>query len=395
MSNYSIDTVPTHEHEQQFWQGYHNRRAAAAAGWSTPVAKPAAQSKQDRVESAARLTLFTAHKTDRPHLRGDQREWAGQVEVWKDGSVAKVTIDTTYRPIDDYRHEDRPCVDGVKGARRGGGIRGRVDSRFSRQARLRMLRETGKLDNRTRPYFVTLTFRDEVYTGIDDAKKALENFRRNLMRKWPNAAAVWRMELVKRKSGVNVGQYIPHFHLLIWPNVVGHFEDTGQVKRGKLVRAFRCKPGFLLNRRQYKEFQSWINATWGTTKTGNGKNDVTAVYDNKGVSAYVAKYVAKVDADSADDTAYPEDTGRLWGKWNEENLPISDIVSLPVSSVQARRIMSRFRAWLGMDESDIPWGPSLHCHISPAWFLANLDRLLSLDVIVDTGDGCARGGSRR
>lgn len=383
--DYSIDTIPTQDEERQFWEGYHNRRAAAAAGWSTPVAKPAAKSKQDRVESAARLTLLSGHITDLPHLEGENREWAGELQVWKDGSIAKVTHDTSYRPTDDYRHRERPHLPNVKGAgRRGGGIRGKVDSKFSRKARLRMLRETGKLDNRTRPYFVTLTFRDEVYTGIDDAKKALENFRRNLMRRWPNAAALWRMELVRRQSGLHVGEYVPHFHLLIWPNIVGKVEDTGQIKRGKPVRSFKCKPGFLLTRAQYKDFQQWVNDTWGTVASGNGLNQVKAVYDNRGVSNYVAKYVAKVDEESADDAAYPDDTGRLWGKWNEQNLPISEIVSLSLSSPQARGLMRLFRHWCGMDDADIPWGPSLHCHISPGWFLENLDRLLEAVTFEDT-----------
>ena len=382
--NYSLDAVPTQEEEQQFWQGYQHRRAAAAAGWSKPVAKPAAQSKQNRLDDAARLTLFTGHISPQAeYLRGDDREWAGQVEVWKDGSIAKVTVDTTYRPTDDYRHEDRPHLDSVKGVQRGGGIRGKVDAKFSRKARLRMLRDTGKLDNRTRPYFVTLTFRDEVYTGIGDAKKAVDKVRKALERRWPNMGALWRMELAKRLSGAREGEYVPHFHLLIWPNIKGEKYDTGKVKRKKNVIGFKCKPGFLLTTKQYKKFQRFVNETWGTVTTGIGKNDVTAVYDNRGVSAYVSKYVAKIDEESADDTAYPEDVGRLWGKWNEENIPVSEIVSIPVSSVQARRIMSRFRHWMGMDDSDIPWGPSLHCHLSPAWFFEKLDDLLSLDAFAE------------
>lgn len=87
----------------------------------------------------------------------------------------------------------------------GGGLRGNVTT-FSRNSRLRMLRKMARL-NAKNGVFLTLTYplrHPDARTAKGHLRALLERFRR----RYPQASAIWRLELQKRGA--------PHFHLIFF-----------------------------------------------------------------------------------------------------------------------------------------------------------------------------------
>lgn len=132
------------------------------------------------------------------------------LELWKGGSLARVCL-----PVD----RDRP-------GKRGGGKRGKCGP-FGPRSRNRLMETTNKIRRGTLPFFVAFTYPDQFPTNPEVWKEHLEALLKRLRRVHPQAAALWRLELVPRKSGENVGKIAPHFHLLIW-NVPEKWEDPGK-----------------------------------------------------------------------------------------------------------------------------------------------------------------------
>ena len=136
--------------------------------------------------------------------------------------------------------------------------------------------------------FVTLTYAKQYPEDPEVCKNHLKALRRRLQRKCGDFAAFWRMGIQERGAW--------HFHLLLF---VG--PSIGSV--GEL----RC----------------FISSSWyeiagkvseGHLHTGTR---VEAVKKWKQATSYVERYLAKVEE-------FPEglETGRIWGVWNEELLPV-------------------------------------------------------------------------
>jgi hypothetical protein len=136
--------------------------------------------------------------------------------------------------------------------------------------------------------FVTLTYPHEYPEDPQLCKSHLKALRKRLQREYTSFAAFWRLGIQKRGAW--------HFHLLLF---VG--PSVGSVSE------LRC---FISS--SWHEVTGKISA--GHLCTGTR---VEAVKKWKQVTSYVERYMAKPEE-------FPEglQTGRIWGVWNEELLPI-------------------------------------------------------------------------
>lgn len=195
----------------------------------------------------------------------------------------------------------------IDGEQRGGGKRGVVKG-LSRQARARLMRLVASID-RTFPasmwLFVTLTYPAEF---PDDARvyhRHLDTWFKRLRRRYPETSALWKCEYQRRGA--------PHFHLLIFGRA---FIDRG-----------------------------WLSQSWYSVVGSQDNNhllagtQVKAVRSWGGVTYYAAKYIAKTQT-PADDLP----TGRLWGVFNRENLPI-EVLDLPLLWPEFHTLRRCMRRW--------------------------------------------------
>jgi hypothetical protein len=177
--------------------------------------------------------------------------------------------------------------------RRGGGIRDRVKG-FSRVSRTNLLRCLASINRsafrafRGRIIFVTLTYPKQYPEDPELCKRHLKALRKRLQREFEPFAALWRLGIQKRGAW--------HFHLLLF---VG--QSVGSVRK---LRRFVST--------------SWYEVTGkiseGHLRTGTR---VEAVKRWREATSYVERYMAKPEE-------FPEglETGRIWGVWNEELLPV-------------------------------------------------------------------------
>jgi hypothetical protein len=176
---------------------------------------------------------------------------------------------------------------------RGGGTRSKV-SGFSRASRTNLLRRLASNNRSTfrdfkgRIIFVTLTYPGEYPEDPVLCKGYLKALRRRLQRKFGDFAAFWRLGIQRRGAW--------HFHLLLF--VGPSFGPIGELRR------------FISS--------SWYEVTGkvseGHLRTGTR---VEAVKRWKQATSYVERYMAKPEE-------FPEglQTGRVWGVWNAEHLPV-------------------------------------------------------------------------
>jgi hypothetical protein len=176
---------------------------------------------------------------------------------------------------------------------RGGGIREKV-SGFSRASRRNLLRRLASINRdafrafKGRMIFVTLTYPREYPQDPMLCKGHLKALRRRLQREFGPFAAFWRLGIQQRAAW--------HFHLLLF---VG--PSSGPI--GELRRFISS---------------SWYEVT-GKVSEGHLRagTRVEAVRKWKEATSYVERYMAKPEE-------FPEglQTGRIWGVWNEELLPV-------------------------------------------------------------------------
>jgi hypothetical protein len=177
--------------------------------------------------------------------------------------------------------------------RSGGGIRARVRG-FSKSSRRNLLRRLASI-NRTafrafkgRIIFVTLTYPGEYPQDPELCKRHLKALRKRLQREFKPFAAFWRLGIQKRGAW--------HFHLLLF--VGPSFGPIDKLRR------------FISS--------SWYEVT-GKVSEGHLRagTRVEAVRKWREVISYVERYMAKPEE-------FPEglQTGRIWGIWNENLLPV-------------------------------------------------------------------------
>ena len=137
-------------------------------------------------------------------------------------------------------------------------IRGAI-TEFSKGARRRALRLVASLRRDIQPVFATLTYPDIFDSDPRRWKRDQDTLFKRILRRWPSAVIVWKMEPKKRKSGENKGVIAPHHHLLVynvpflpllywlagaWYEVVGSKDDR-HLKAGTRVELVRSVRGVL------------------------------------------------------------------------------------------------------------------------------------------------------
>jgi hypothetical protein len=175
----------------------------------------------------------------------------------------------------------------------GGGTRDKVRG-FSRASRTNLLRRLASInraafkDFKGRLISITLTYPHEYPEDPEVCKNHLKALRKRLQREYGSFAAFWRMGIQQRGAW--------HFHLLLF---VG--SSLGSI--GKLRRFISS---------------SWYEVT-GKVSEGHlhAGTRVVAVRRWREVTSYVERYMAREEE-------FPEglETGRIWGVWNEELLPV-------------------------------------------------------------------------
>jgi len=153
---------------------------------------------------------------------------------------------------------------------------------FSKQSRRRVLRLVSTLRRTVAPVFVTLTYPDLFPADPRTWKIQLDNLFKRLVRSWPGAVVIWRMEAKPRQTGVNTGKIAPHFHLLVYGV-------------------------------PYLALLTWIPRSWyevvgsGDPRHFNAGTRVEQVRKVEGVLYYTSKYICKAEN-------YPlPGWGRFWG----------------------------------------------------------------------------------
>lgn len=226
--------------------------------------------------------------------------------------------DDSKRPVIQYvqgasllrSNKNRPCPAVGGGAR--GGIKG-----FSKQSRKRLLELIACVQREAElPCFVTLTY-PEYYPDVFKAKRDLKVFNQRLMRRFPSAGAIWKLEPQQRGA--------PHFHLLVW--------GVHQV-----------------------DLFSWVVNNWYEI-AGNGdvnhlrfhaglipgtQKCVQKVRSWRGVWSYAAKYLGKTFEVAEWGNLW---TGRFWGVLARENIPFGEVQEIEVpyrEVVQVMRYQRRF-----------------------------------------------------
>ena len=222
-----------------------------------------------------------AHTEGLP-LKGSHQDVA-YVSSSVGGSVSTLSFQdtTTKNRLSPSSHRDR-------------GIRGKVRD-FSRASRRNLLRRLATINRNAfralkgRMVFVTLTYPHQYPDNPELCKRHLKALRKRLQRQYGPFAAFWRMGIQRRGAW--------HFHLLLFvgppfgpiPELRrfvsrSWYEVTGKVSEGHLRAGTRVEAA-----------RKWRQAT-----------------------GYAERYLAKPEE-------FPGgvQTGRIWGVWNGDLLPVS------------------------------------------------------------------------
>ena len=167
---------------------------------------------------------------------------------------------------------------------------------FSRSAQARMKRNMAKIPDADyqRSLLITLTY-PEFFPAPEDSgtyKRHLDLFFKRLERKFPETAAIWRLEFQKRGAA--------HYHFILF----------GCTKEDKVPESVRVV------------FQEWIAKAWyEVVKSGDLKHlkagtSTEIPRSSSRARNYVCKYISKNDLDGM-----AAHTGRHWGRFNRKNLP--------------------------------------------------------------------------
>lgn len=184
---------------------------------------------------------------------------------------------------------------------------------FTPAARRRLMDRTAQIDRtqvKRLPLFITLTYPACWPTSTAECKRHLDTFWKRLVRKYPNASAIWKLEYQARGA--------PHYHLLVWgvdfvPHTQVAFDWWQVVGTGDAAH--------LAAGTETKRVRSW-----------------------RGVAYYAAKYLGKVGGEAP--VGKP---GRFWGVLNRAHLPTRLLVCYVAwrAAYRLRRVLWRRAASKG------------------------------------------------
>lgn len=198
-----------------------------------------------------------------------------------------------------------------------GSVRGEI-SQFSRESRKRMLTTLCQLrSDAALPQFITLTYPKEFPHDSSEWKRHLDNFWKRIIRLYPEASAIWKLEPQTRGA--------PHYHLIAY--------------------------GLPFDR----EFKLLASKIWfevvgsGDIKHLRAGTNVEPIRSLRGVKAYAGKrYMGKelsadelrVYAETVSGWANP---GRFWGVLNRAFLPVGKKFSVKLSLDEASSVIRTAR----------------------------------------------------
>jgi hypothetical protein len=223
----------------------------------------------------------TATLTDKPSLN-DSHQRVAHVSSAVGGSLSTLSFEETNR-----------TSWSLPTTRHGGGTRGPVRG-FSRASRKNLLRHFASINRSAfrafegKVFSLTLTYPRQFPDDPELCKRHLKAFLKRLERRYGPFAAFWRLGIQKRRAW--------HFHLLLFA-----------------PPSFGTLPEF-----RYGVASCWYEVT-GKVSEGHLRagTNVEVVRKWKQATSYAEKYLAKEEQ-------FPEDvkTGRVWGRWNKELLPV-------------------------------------------------------------------------
>lgn len=192
---------------------------------------------------------------------------------------------------------------------------------FSRRSRKRMIEQLAKLRDVSNGHFVTLTYPDDVVHSPDKAKRDLAALQKRLLRRWPTAGGIWRMELQPRKSGALLGELAPHFHILLFHVAA----------RPALLRA-------------------WMQLVWSRIvyETDNPprrvRTRVDAISSRKHAARYASKYAAKEETLQSSNLSLNVVTwGRRWAAFGDLDSSAAVVITITAEqAVELRRLGVRW-----------------------------------------------------
>lgn len=205
--------------------------------------------------------------------------------------------------------------------------RGHVKN-FSRKSRKRMIEQLAKLRNPNNGFFFTMTYPDDVPHTPEKAKRDLAALRKRLLRRFPAAGGLWRIEIKPRLSGDHVGQLAPHFHVLVF----------GMPYRQNLMRL-------------------WLQAAWSrivyetSAPPRSVRTRADVIHSRKHAARYAAKYAAKEEP--LENCNNGEDFvtwGRRWGYFGALDFAVAVTVTRSASQIiELRRMVARWMRSRGSD----------------------------------------------
>jgi len=235
------------------------------------------------------------------------------------GHISPRRAGISFIPIDPYIEYPsggsllRVCSAVVEGGseKRKNVLRGLAS--FSAKSERRMLREIARTKRSQIPLFVTLTYPFIFPTDNKIYKRHLDNFFKRLARAFPNASAIWKLEPQQRGA--------PHYHLLVW--------GVSHVK----LSAFVPQAWYEIAGGQDEKHLSFHEGGFAN------RHCVEVPFSYNGVMSYVSKYMSKKVL-----TGWVG-VGRWWGVFRKENLPVGEIIKIPIAKAQSKdlfRYMRRF-----------------------------------------------------
>lgn len=243
----------------------------------------------------------------------------GRFTLWEGSSVSEMKLDRLH-PRE----------------RKGGGQRGEIYE-FTKASRKRMRSFCRKLNLEVMgmPLFITLTQPGKFVEDPKEWKRMLKNMLKSMLRRWPNAVILWRMELQERGA--------PDIHLLLFQGPKVNPVEVTLRKTGK--------KGFVLPARDpvNKAVMEWVSERWweicGKVSEDHRKagTKVEAIRSPNGIIAYVTKYMAKEQKALVKLNPF----GRHWGVVGRANITFMEkgvYVTKEKAWYQVRRTVAK---WLG------------------------------------------------
>jgi hypothetical protein len=178
---------------------------------------------------------------------------------------------------------------------------------YSPASRKRLLEKIARLIIPRNNLFVTLTY-GQAFPKPLEVKKHVDVLGKRLMRAYPEAVIIWRMEFQERGA--------PHLHLLILGK---SFIEANEL------------------RRHWLEVIGDEYANWASGKPKCPSLDIKRASSTRRVTSYVAKYIAKA-SNSFNTAAYLtafgidiDSMGRFWGIIGRNNLLFALLVTTTVA----------------------------------------------------------------